>query len=179
MWIAIGCVALLLAVVGVYIVSLSRYYGRMFSEANFRAFHSGLSTAVKTAQEKGEDADPSLDDGTAFVTDAGLAVGATWNGYEDGAHTLHISMSQPGGNTTHAACSRFGFFALAMLQDNKAELTPFFTESGVHHLVFRFQSQDLKILDFKASDSAYRAEYKAIPFKYEKLGGAPSPAAKG
>ena len=179
MWIPAVVAALVVMVAGAYIVSRSRYYGRMFSEANFRAFHSGLSHAIKIAKGKGADSKPSLDDGSAFVTDAGLAVGITCATDEDGSQTIHISMSQPGWHTTHGVCSRFGFFAVAMLRENKAELVPFFTESGVHHLVFRCQSQHLKVQDFDDAHSVYLAEYRPIPFEYQKIESEPSLAADG
>jgi serine protease inhibitor len=85
MWIPIVLGALVMIVAGGYIVSRRRYYGRMFSEANFRAFHCGLSTAIKIAKGKGSDSEPSLDDGSAFVTDAKLAVGVTCTTNEDGS----------------------------------------------------------------------------------------------
>jgi hypothetical protein len=56
-----------------------------------------------------------------------------------------------------------------MLRANEAELVPFFAESRVHHLVFRFKSQDLKVQDFDGVYAAYQAEYSPIPFKYQKI----------
>jgi len=178
MWIFI-VLAVVVALVGAFIASRARYYGRMFSESNFRAFHEALSRAVEVFKGKGADGQPSPEDGSAFVTDAGLAIGVTFSTDENGFQALHISMSQPGRQTTHSVCSRFGFFAVAMLGGKKAELIPYFTESGVHHLVFRFQSRDVRVDGFDNAHAMYRDEYKPIPFEYRKIGSKPSLAADG
>jgi len=173
MWILIAIVGLIVLAVGAYIVPRHRYYGRMFSEANFRAFHSGLSRAVDVAQEKSAGNPPNVEDGSAFMTDAGLAVGVTAPTGESGQHALHISMSQPGARTTHAVCSRFGFFAVAMLGGEKVEITPYFTESGVHHLVIRSHPREASVLAFDEAHSVYLNKYRAIPFEYQEIGSEP------
>jgi hypothetical protein len=165
MWIAGVITALVVFVVALYIVKSRRYYKRMFSEANFRAFHSGLSKAIEAAKGRDADALPSPENGSAFVTEAGLGVCVTYDTAEGGSEVLTISMSQPGRHTTHAVCSRFGFFALVMLQENKAEFAPFFTQSGVHYLVFQFESRDPRVRDFDDTYAGYVADYKHIPFE--------------
>lgn len=179
MWIKVVFGALVVIAVGVYIVSRSRYYRRMFSEAGFREFYSGLSAAIEVAKGKGADGEPRLDDGSAFRTAAGLGVCVTCYTNDNGSQSLHISLSQTEGPTTHGVCSGYGFFTMAMLRENKAELVPYFTKSGVHHLDFRFQSLDLKVLDFDAVYSVYLAEYRPIPFEYLEIGSESMHAADG
>ncbi len=164
------CFVALVAAVYAFVASRRRYYDRMFSEENFRVVHSGLSRAIEVARKKNADVPPSDDDGTAFVSDAGLAVGVTWSNDDAGSCTLHISMSQAGQITTDAVCSRFGFFIVAMLSGNTAELAPFSTESGVHHFVYRLQSGDVSVKEFDTAYSAYVADYKRIPFERRKIG---------
>lgn len=125
MWIKVALAALMVLAVGAYIASRSRYYGRMFSKDNFRAFHEGLSRALEVCRGRSADVEPNLEDGSAFVTGAGLAIGVTCSPDEEGMQVVHISMSQPGGHTTRAVCSRFGFFAVVTLggDNNKAEIT--------------------------------------------------------
>ena len=60
-------------VVVAFIVSRGRYYRRMFSDENFREFYTGLLRAIESAKAAREDQEPNIDDGTAFITDAGLA----------------------------------------------------------------------------------------------------------
>jgi hypothetical protein len=179
MWILLIIVALIAIATVVYTVSSGRHYGRMFSDANFRAFHNALSRAIEVARGKSASSEFSLDDGTAFVTDAGLGVSVTLFPQGDGSHALHIAMSQAGRHTTHSVCSRFGFFTVAMLKDNKAELVPYFTASSVHHLVFRLQSPDVAVQDFDATYSQYRDEYRPIPFQYQNINGEQTAAANG
>jgi len=168
MWIAIVSIVLIALVVW-YVVSRGRYYNRIFSGESFREFHGALSRAVAAAQRKQPDEPPSVDDGTGFVTSAGLAVGVTCGKGGTGIQILHISLSQAGQVTTHALCSRFGFFVAAMLGDMKGELTPYYTDSGVHHLVFRFEAPALRLQDFDSSYARYSSDYKPVPFRHEKM----------
>jgi hypothetical protein len=162
-----------------YFARIRRYYGRMFSEDNFREFHKGLSRAMEVAKGKGPDAVPSPEDGSAFVTGAGLAVGVTFSLDEDETYRLHVSLSQTERPTTHAVSSRFAFFIVAMLGHNKAKLFPYFTESRVHHLVFWFRSDDLEVRDFDGAYSKYQNEYTEIFFLFHEIEGEPFPAAIG
>lgn len=162
---------LVVVVVGGYFAWLSRYYKRMNSEENFREFHSRLSQAVGVADSRNAVDQPSLEDGTAFLTKAGLAVCVTFGTDDDGFERLHVSMSQPGDRTTQSVSSRFGFFATAMFGENKADLMPYFTESGIHHLVFFFRRhiRDLTIRQFDEAYSVYLAEYTPIPFEFQPV----------
>lgn len=176
MWIVIVFATLTVMAVAGYSVSRGRCCKQMFSKANFQSFHKRLSDALEVAKRKENRSRPSVVDGSAFVTGAGLAIGVSFSCSESGNQALHISMSQPGEQTTHAVCSRFGFFASAMLRENQAELTPFFTESGVHHLMFRFRSPDVSVQEFNEAYSAYASGYKPVPFVYQKIGRTASPA---
>ena len=167
MWIPV-VIAVLIVLVALYVTLRGRYYARLFSAESFREFHSALSKAVDVAQHKPPDQRPSTADGTGFVTGPGLAVCVTCSKGDDGIQTLHISLSQAR-PVTRAVCSRFGFFALVMLGDAKGELTPYFTASGVHHLVFRLQAATIPLQDFESSLARYLTDYKPIPFRYEKL----------
>ena len=175
-WVLVGSVVVIL--IAAYVITRGRYYKRMFSDGNFREFHARLSQAIEKAMGKNETQDPSLEDGTGFLTEAGLGVGVTFDPC-DGGYVLQVSMSQPSGPTTHVVCSRFGFFTVAMLWDNESEIVPFFTQSGVHHLRFVLQSQDVTLLDFEKSFSHYLNEYRPVPFQYLDLGSEPSNPANG
>src|SRR5262245_57393078 len=119
MWLAVViAIVIVIALMALYVASRGRYYRRIFSEESFREFHDSLSRAIAAAQTKGRDQPPSAEDGTGFVTSAGLAVGVTCN-RENDIQTLHISLSQAGQITTHALCSRFGFFAVTIVGNAK------------------------------------------------------------
>jgi hypothetical protein len=165
----IAAVILVLILVAWYVASSGGYYKRLFSRESFREFHGGLSRAIAAAQRMQPGELPSVDGGTAFVTSSGLAIGVTCYKEDTAIQTLHISLSQAGQLTTHAACSRFGFFVTAMLGDMKGELIPYYTDSGVHHLVFRFQAPALRLEDFDSSYARYSSDYKPVPFRHEKM----------
>ncbi len=175
MWVTAFCFALIIVFavpVVWFVVSRNRYYKRIFSVESFREFHGALLRAVAAAQRQQAEAPPSPDDGTAFVTSSGLAVGVTCSKESSGPQTftiLHISLSQAGQITTHALCSRFGFFVVAMLRDMKGELTPVYSDSGVHHLVFRFQEPALRLQDFDLSYARYAGDYRPIPFRRRQI----------
>ncbi len=157
---ALVAVLLVAAIVGARI----RYYGRMFSRRHCQAFCEGLARALAAARDKHPHAAPSLDDGTAFVTEAGLAVAVSCSPGSGGC-TLHLSLSQPGAQTTtRAVAGRFGFLALAMLRGNRCELSPFRMPSGVHHLVLRMASPDFSVATFADAYAAYLADYRPIPY---------------
>jgi hypothetical protein len=167
MWIA-AVIAVLIVLAVLYMASRSRYYARLFSAESFREFHGGLSKGIEIAQRKNPDEPPSLDDGTAFVTGPGLAVAVTCtrhNGFDE----LHISLSQAGQVTTHALCSRFSFFAAIIVGDTKGELTPYYTESGVHHLVFRNCTPSIPLRNFDSTYARYLSDYTPVPFRCEKI----------
>ena len=159
----------LIVVVALFVVSNFRYYKRLFSAESFREFHRGLSMAIETARRKAPDQPPSGGDGTVFVTRSGLAVAVTFENGDEGNQTIHISLSQAGRVTTDSVCSRFAFFAVAMFGGVKLELTPYYTDSGVHHLVFRLRGPAVHLKDFDSTYARFAEDYKPIPFRHEKL----------
>jgi hypothetical protein len=170
MWQAI-VVAIVVAGVATFVLLKLRYYSRMFSESHFREFHGSLAAAIHAAmQDPGATQDPGADQRTPrFVTRAGLTVAVTFSSLSEGRYTLYISLSQPGQVPTHAVGRHFGTFIVAMLQGNKAELTPYFTDSGVRHLPFQLAAPTVTVQDFDASNAAYREfihEDKALEFEY-------------
>jgi len=148
--------------------SVDQFYYRLFSKANFRAFHSGLSQATELAREK-RTVVRGANDVVFFMTGAGLQVGVSW---DQRSSQLHISMEQQIRPTTHAVCSRFGYFALVMFAENRGHFaeTPCFTASGVHHIVFQFQLNDeLKIREYDSVQAICDAKGGGIPFEYSDV----------
>jgi hypothetical protein len=164
----------LISVVALLVVSKFRYCKRLFSTESFREFHRELSNAIETAQRKAPDQPPSGDDGTAFVTHSGLAVAVTAENGAEGNQTIHISLSQAGRVTTHSVCSRFAFFAVAMFRGVNLELVPYYTDSGVHHLLFRLRGPAVHLQDFDSTYPRWAKDYRPIPFRHEKLESSPS-----
>jgi hypothetical protein len=53
-----------------------------------------------------------------------------------------------------------------MFENLKAELSPFYTNNGVHHLVFRFYTgANLQLCEFDAAFARYAKDYKPVPFR--------------
>lgn len=166
MWIAVGVIACCVTLVGFWVFRRGQYYDELFSEESYASFHSGLLRAIAAVREADPDSEPSVDNNTAFVVSPGLAVGVTYSTSSDGGQALHVSMSQTDRPTTHAACSRFGYFAVVMLNKNTARLFPYFTQSGVHHLVFEFdKGVELQVQPLDETMKSYEEDYKPIPFK--------------
>ena len=140
------------------------YYGHLFSEAHFREFHASLARAIHAAT-----ATPDNPESAAFITGGGVKTAVTFSRRDEGGHTLHISLSQSERATTHSFGMRFAFFVVAMLQGNGAELTPFFTSTGVRHLSFDVASPTVAIQDFDAAHARYRSSYEPIPFEYRDI----------
>jgi hypothetical protein len=166
MWEAV-VVAIMVALLAVLGLSKVRYYRRMFSEDHFREFHGALAVAIRSATQ-----DPGADERTRFITRAGLGAAVTFSSPREGRYALHISLSQPGRMTTHAVSSHFGAFIVAMLQGNNAELTPYFTNTGVRHFPFQIAAPTATVQDFESSYSAYRQflrERKPLPFEYRSI----------
>lgn len=148
-----------------------RLYRRIFSEAHFRELHERFAAAVRTVTEvlrAPANAADAAAAGDAFVTSAQLAVAVTAS-LANGRHVLHVSLSQTSGYTTSSVASRFGFFLITMLNQNKLELDLFFTPSRVHHLVFTSDADSLRVADFTSVDEQYRRDYRPLPY-------APSPS---
>ena len=109
----------------------SRYYGQIFSEENFNE----IGEWVYRMLQLDEVANPSVEDGTAYQTAAGLGLVFT-RMEEDGNDTIHFSVSQSTGYTTHAVGGRVIFLIISMIKDNECEASLYYTETSVHHAVF-------------------------------------------
>ncbi len=157
------------AAVGVFLWRKQRYYGRMFAEAHFREVHGKFLAALRKAEERrGLDEAPSPDNGTAFLSSAGLAVAVTVS-EKDGRQTAHVSLSQPGTVTTSTVAGRFGFFLLTALKANRLELFPFFTDSRVHHLILTGNPGAWQVAPSEEAYRDYRADYAPIPFALQSV----------
>lgn len=146
-WSILGIVAAL-ALAG-FVAQRAKYYRRLFSDAHFREVYDAFVL--------------SLGSGRAFVTSAGLTVAVTRTESGD-RRVLHVSLSQTSGYTTYSVAGRFGFFLVAILNRNKMDLDPFFTRSGVRHLVFAYPAAPLEINDFDNVIQQYRRGYRPLPY---------------
>ena len=159
-----GLIVGLIAVVSGAVLLYRRgaYYGRIFAPAHFWEVYStfmGLIEAEREAQRSGD----QLPRPSRAVTSAGLVLGVTYRSDGDDP-VLHISLSQQGRATTGAVANRFGFFLLSAVNGNKLSLDPFFTGSGVHHLVFKGALAPLAVNDFDTTFDAYRSSYRPLAF---------------
>lgn len=88
-----------------------------------------------------------------------------WHLARDIRGGLHIRKGLRMVRLTH---TRFDLFVLGMLQGNKAELTPYFTNTGVRHLAFEL-ALPVAVQGFNtaySNYSKYLREHKSIPFRY-------------
>ncbi|MGC4042796.1 MAG: hypothetical protein QM758_03220 [Armatimonas sp.] len=156
-----------IALVANFVITRSRKYSRLFNEATFEEFYERLTEAIRAAVRT--QGDPSvenfIENGTAFRLSADIAASVTFAQRKDG-FILHIALSQPDHFvTTHSVATHFGFFILAMLNKNRAEMTPFYTPSSVHHIVLKLESADIVFNSFEESYREYRENYQ--PFRFE------------
>jgi hypothetical protein len=161
-WVAIVFVALIIAVIATYLVMQSRKYSRLYDESTFQEFYERLTEAIRAAvQAPGE---PSIDNVKGFRLSADIGASVSFHPHDD-EFILHVALSQPDSFTTHAVASRFGFFVVAMLNRNQAQMTPFFTPSSVHHIVLKLKSADIVFNDFEQTYDEYLRNYQPIPFE--------------
>ena len=162
-WILIPLLLIVLLIL-IFLISKSRYYRRMFSQGHFLEVHERFTAALRTALKCSGDTTPNPDDGTAFISSAGLLI-AVSNHFEEGRHALHVSISQPGVVNTHAVANRFSFFFLAILGGNTMDLSPFYSQNHVQHLVLIRDNPELQINAFEESYADYRRNFRPIPFQ--------------
>jgi len=166
MWGLIVLIVLVVAVIWWHVVAGNRYYKKLYSEAHFREVYDSFVQMVKRAEEKCGKG-PADEQREHYVTSAGLVVVVTVDPMGSGKE-LHVSMSQRGTVTLHAVSEYFGGFFLNILSPNKIIFTPFFTESQVHHLVFRYNGE----LMFETFEEAYRQTNenpKRIPYEFHPM----------
>jgi len=120
-----------LAIIVIVVVRKSRYYRKVFTDDHFGEIARWASRVI----EKHPVVDPSEEDGTAFLTSAGLTLLYT-SEVTDGDRVVHFSVSQRTGYTTHAVGNRVLFLLIRLLRNNKCEANLFRTQSSVHHAVF-------------------------------------------
>jgi hypothetical protein len=106
------------------------------------------------------------------VTSQGLALVVTRHRTDEAA-VLHVSISQRDRPTTQAVASRAAFIILAALARNPAELSPFFTESRVFHLVLVYRGEAMtRPLELRPADEVlveYMTGYRPVSFAYREL----------
>lgn len=164
--------AILIALIAVLALSRVRYYRRMFSDSHFREFHNAMATAIHAASATGDPQEKTNEGEIFFTTKAGLGAVVTFSALPEGGYNLHISLSQPGRMTTSAVSRHFGLFIIAMLQGNKAELMPYFTDTGVRHLSFQLPSPVATIQDYGAARLSYEKyvrENRTVSFEYRNM----------
>ncbi len=153
-----------------FIVSEMAYYKELFAEESLREFHTSLSRAIEAelCRDPPRTLSDTAEDMPQFVTRAGLVVVVSCDRVDDGNLMMHLSMSQRGRRTTSAGCSRFGFFALAMFSKTKMNVIPYFTRTGVRHLVVFFGVPSVQLEDFDSTFLEYRSNYQPIPFRFDQ-----------
>jgi hypothetical protein len=123
-------VSIVLAVFAVFIVANHRYYQKVFD----RKHYTEIANWAIEMLAKGQVEQPSVDDGTAIITRAGVAIAYTRSLDEDG-DSMHFSISQMNRHTTHAVGGRIIFLLLTLFNKNKCGADLFYTQSSVHHLI--------------------------------------------
>ncbi|MCP4149381.1 MAG: hypothetical protein GY757_16660 [bacterium] len=157
-------VALIVGVVVLYLMKSSKYYKTIFSEEHYSVIFDWLETALKIGPIK----NPSENDGSTMQTPQGCGFGLTRK-IKDGKDTIHISISEIRGYTTHGVAHRMAFLLLEMLNGNKSHCNLFYTESSIHHIVLqKEETGDWKIND-KQEVIAGMNNYKPLPFRLQKL----------
>ena len=164
-WIIAGIV--LVATASFVLYGRAVYYRRIFSDEHFHEVYSTFVDLLR-AQSLGTPHEGPTTTPSTALTSAGLVLGVTYRAAGDDP-VLHVSLSQQGRPTLGAVANRFAVFLLCMLNRNKLGLHPFFTRSGVHHLVFTGELADLALNDFSAAFEAYRATYQPLPFVLQTL----------
>jgi hypothetical protein len=121
-------VSILLVIFAVFIIANSRYYQKIFD----RKHYTEIANWAIDMLAKGQVEQPSVDDGTAILTRAEIAIAYTRSIDEDG-DSLHFSISQMNRHTTHAVGGRTIFLFLTLFDRNKCDADLFYTKSSVHH----------------------------------------------
>jgi hypothetical protein len=123
-------VSIVLAIVAIFIIANNRYYQKVFA----RKHYTEIANWAIDVLAKGQVERPSIDDGTAIMTRAGIAIAYTRSFDEDG-DSIHFSISQLNRPTTHAVGGRIIFLLLTLFNKNKCDADLFYTQSSVHHLI--------------------------------------------
>lgn len=167
--------SLILIIIAVYLtvavfagyIKIWYFYRKLYSIENFQEYEQKLLKALAIAQNKSTEYETSIANVTAFETAAGLKTSVSFEkGTEITQVLLHFAFSHGGGLvTTHAACSRFSFFTLTLLRENKIhDIFSYYTQSNVYHLLISMDSTELLVHDFNSTYSIYKKDYTEIEF---------------
>lgn len=154
---AIGAIAVLV-IVAFVIVRKSRYYRSLFNEEHYAEIAEWASEVIDRHPVE----EPSIDDGTAVVTRAGLALAYTSDD-DEGNRSIHFSVSQHGRYTTGAVGGRVLFLLIRLLHRNECEANLFRTESAVHHAIFTIPADRTWEVESVEAAVADMALYQPLP----------------
>jgi hypothetical protein len=148
-----------IAIIAVWVVNRkSRYYGRIFNDAHYAEVASWAASVLKRHPVT----EPSMDDGTALLTSAGLALAYT-SDIDEGNRCIHFSISQAGRYTTGAVGGRFIFLLIRLLNKNKCEANIFRTPSTVHHVEFAMPENTEWVIENQAKVVSDMENYQPLP----------------
>lgn len=163
-WITLAIIGIPVGAVIVFVRSRARYYQRMFSEEHLREVYEQFVALVEKLSPAAAEPPP---DPPAFLTSAGLVVVVTREPARgDEPASMHISFSQPGGPTTMAVASRFGFLLLATLQGNEVEVVPYYTQARIYHLSIQHPRSSLELVPLDQVLADYQS-YQPLPYRYQ------------
>ena len=148
----------MIAIVVLWVVRRSRYYGKIFSDSHYAEVAFWAARMIDRHPVK----ESSMANGTALMTDAGLAIAYT-SEINQGDRSIHFSISQAGGYTTGAVGGKFVFLLIRLLNKNKCKANIFKTDSTVHHAVFEMPVSENWILEDLAHVVSDMKGYQPLP----------------
>jgi hypothetical protein len=156
-------IVVVLAIVAIFIDTNRKYYHKVFDRSHYHEIANWLIEVLG----KGEIEQPSVDNGTALMTRAGILIGYT-RSCDDG-DSLHFSISQINRSTTHAVGGRIIFLFLTLLDRNHCNAHFFYTQSTVHHLVL--ERSDIAEWQVNSIERAISAmdSYQPLPLQLEHV----------
>jgi len=129
-------VVLVIVAIVLWMSRRSRLYRRIFNDDHYAEIARWASKVIGIHPVES----PSIDDGTAVVTSAGVALAYTSSVDDDGNRSIHFSVSQQGGTTTRAVGGRVLFLLVRLLHTNNSKSELFASESTVHHVIFTMRA---------------------------------------
>lgn len=124
-------IVVIISICLVLAVSKSKRYNRIFNDQHYEEIANWVSIVLK----KHPIDTSSLEEGTAFITTAGVILAYT-SVNNSGNRSVHFSVSQQEGYTTGAVGGRVLFLILRMLHKNQCTANLYTTKSTVHHAEF-------------------------------------------
>jgi hypothetical protein len=150
--------------VGRSIQSFVRYYRKIYSDEH----HVQISQWVAKVLQMGPIERPSLEDGSAIITDAKIVLAFTHD-IDDEYDTIHFSISQRPRHTTHAVGGRMIFFLIQLLRTNKSNADCFYSSSTVHHLVLQKEKGEAWTLSPVEEAIARMEHYEPLPMELRDI----------